>query len=281
MNAESLALFIDAWPLFRDSVLAAAIAGGVLGLVGVYVVLRRMVFLSAALSQCAGLGVALAFLAQVHLGISGAVASPFVGATVASLALVALLLLDRSGDAARRDAYLGIAFLVGSAGTLVVGTRIVAEVNDIESLLFGTAVAVLPDDLARLATVGAFVVALHLWWRRGFVAVVVDAVDAQVRGIPVRVVEGVLLASIAVGISVTTQILGALPAFAFSVLPAIFAIALARTVGAALMISAAVGIACGVGGYYLAFTWDLPVGATQTLVACVFAAAAGIIAKRR
>src|SRR5206468_12324584 len=49
--------FFAAWDLFRDPVFAAMIAGATLGYLGVYIVLRRMVFVSAALSQAAGLGV--------------------------------------------------------------------------------------------------------------------------------------------------------------------------------------------------------------------------------
>ena len=51
--------FIEGWELFRDPVLSAAIAGAVLGYLSVYIVLRRMVFVSAAVTQSAGLGVAL------------------------------------------------------------------------------------------------------------------------------------------------------------------------------------------------------------------------------
>ena len=57
MNA-TLQTFLDGWDVFRDPVLASFVAGATLGLLGVYIVLRRMVFVSAALSQAAGLGVA-------------------------------------------------------------------------------------------------------------------------------------------------------------------------------------------------------------------------------
>lgn len=268
---SSWSIFLESWPLFRDSVLAGGIAGGLLGLVGVYVVLRRMVFLAAAMSQCASLGVAVAFLVQIHVAAVAAIASPTVGATAFSVAVVCLLMLDRTADAARRDRTLGVAFLVGAAGTLVVGTRIVQEVTDIESILFGTAVAVLPEDLRTLALAAVAIVALHLWWRRGFIAIALDPVDARVRRIPVAIVETVLLVSVAVAISLTTEVLGALPAFAFSILPATFAVRVAPNVNAALVVAAIVGAFCGVAGYYLAFVWDLPVGATQTLVGVAFA----------
>jgi len=45
----------------------------------------------------------------------------------------------------------------------------------------------------------------------------------------------------------------------------------------ALVVAAAVGAACGAGGYYLAWRFDLPVGAAQTLLAVVFVALAAVV----
>lgn len=263
---EQWASFTESWPLFADSVVAGTLAGAVLGWLGTYIVLRRMVFLSAALSQVAGLGVTLSFWASLALGLPAWLASPTLGAAVLALGMVGWLMMDRSADAGRRDAYLGVAFLVGAAGTLVVGTRIVQELQDVQSLLFGTAVAVAPDDLRELVVVMVGAVALHLWWRRGFTAIALDSVDAQVRGLPVRLLELALLASLALTISVTTRILGALPAFAFSVLPAMGALRVARNVHMALWIALGLGAVAGFWGYFSAFAWELPVGASQTLV---------------
>lgn len=267
---NTISLFFESWALFGDSVYAGTIAGSVLGLVGVYVVLRRMVFLSAALSQAAGLGVTLAFWSQISLGASAAVVSPTLGATLATVAVIGVLMRRRDADA-DLNAPLGFVFLVGACGTLIVGTRIVEELQDVQTLLFGTAVAVLPEDLFELALVGATVLALHVWWRRGFVAVSVDFTDARVRGLPVALLDFALLASLAVMVATTTRILGALPAFAFSVLPAFAALSLSRNVGQALIFAAVLGGAAGFSGYLLAFLWELPVGAAQTAVAALIA----------
>ena len=94
-ETSSWAQFWDAYELFRDPMLCALIAGGVLGFLSVYVVLRRMVFVSAAVTQSAGLGVALAFFAEIHLGLHVA---PTVGAV--GLSLLATLLLMMEPDAA-------------------------------------------------------------------------------------------------------------------------------------------------------------------------------------
>lgn len=279
-DALTLSMFFESWELFREAALSGLVAGAVLGLMGVYVVLRRMVFLSAALSQMAGLGVAVAFYLKVTFGLSGWMVSPALGAFTMSLAAIAVVMSDR-GDASRRDAILGVLFLLGSAATLALGTRIVEEIQDIQTLLFGTAVAVVPEDFKWLTAFCAGLLVLHLWWWRGFVAVSVDRQDARIRGIHVGWVDLALLGSLALGISIVTRILGALPAFAFSVLPAVAALQLATNVQRSMWIAGFVGAACGFGGYVVAFLYSLPVGASQTLLCtAVVALAFGVAAIR-
>lgn len=268
MDDLTLQLFFDSWELFKDPAIAAMLLGGLLGMLGVYVVIKRMVFFSAALSQVAGLGVASSFWGKVAFGASWAT-SPYLGAATTCLVAVGYIMTQRGQTTANRDSALGLIFLLGSAGTLAVGTRIVQEVQDIESLLFGSAVAVLPEDFNMVVFTVVLLGALHLWWHRGFVVVSVDADDANVRGLKATFLEWALLLSLAAGIAVSTRVLGALPTFAFSVLPAMGALKLAPNVPQAMGIATFLGAAAGFGGYIAAFLYQLPVGASQTIVAAI------------
>jgi zinc transport system permease protein len=265
-DGSTLAQFFDAWELFRDPTLAGATAGVLLGFLGVYIVLRRMVFLSAALTQSAGLGVTIAFFLQIQIGLPHWLADPTVGAMAMTIGSSLVLTSRHPSVASRRDALLGWTYLVGAAGTLALGTRIVQEVHDIQTILFGSAVAILPESFLRYLAVAAVLLGLHLWWMRGFVEASFDPVGARVRGVPVAVLDGVLMVTLAVAISVSTRLLGALPVFAFSVLPAMAAVRLASNVPRALAVAAVLGGVAGFGGYVAAFAWSLPVGPTQTLL---------------
>jgi len=266
--------FIGAWELFRNPTLAGTLAGGLLGYLGVFVVLRRMVFLSAALSQCAGLGVTLAFYAQLHMGVAASVASPLLGAAALTMLGVLLPLSDRSELGSRRDGLLGLLFLGGSAGTVIVGTKIVQELQDVETLLFGSAVVVLDEQMIWIASISLLLWTLHLWWMRGFIQVSLDRQGARVRGLPVRALDIALLLSLALAISVFTRVLGALPVFAFSVLPAMAAVRLAPSVPLSLIMATVMGALSGFLGYLVAFFYELPVGPSQAGVAASFVLAA-------
>jgi zinc transport system permease protein len=263
----SLSVFFHSWGFFRDPVLAGSLVGAVLGLLGVYIVSRRMVFLSAALSQVAGFGVALALSAEANWGPVAVLASPSATTLAVTLLTAALLSIGRGDGGTRRDSWLGFAFLIGAAGSLALATRIGSGSHDIEAILFGSAVAVLPADFRLVLFVSVLLLLLHGWWRRGFVQVSVDAEGARVRGLPVRLLEVTLLVSVALAISLFTPILGALPVFAFTVLPAMAALRVSLSVPMSLLVAALIGAVSGFAGYVFAFLYDLPVGASQALTA--------------
>ena len=261
--------FWASWDLFRDAALAGMFAGAILGALGVYVLIRRMVFLSAALSQAASLGVAGAFWAQVQ-GAPPWLATPTLGALLGTL--LATGLAGIPGRSSRRDGLLGAIYLVGAAGTLAIGTKIVQELQDIESLLFGSGVAVLHEDFLIIAWLALALGVVQLWLHRGLLHVSLDRDGARVQRLPVRFLNVVLVLSLATAVSVSTRLLGALPVFAFMVLPALAALDIAQNPSQALLLSALFGAAAGLGGYWLAFSASLPVGAAQTLVAALLVA---------
>jgi zinc transport system permease protein len=273
--------FFAAWELFRAPALSGAIAGGLLGVVGTYVVLRRMVFLSAVLSQAAGLGIAGSWWLQAAVGIPAWLASPTLGATVATAGVVLAVTVGRSAAGRQREAVLGWIYLACEAGILALGTRVVHELHDIEELLHGSAVAVADEQLAFLAWIALGLLILHAWLHRGFVQVTLDEDGARVRGLPVLALELALVGSLALAVAVTTRTLGALPVFAFTVLPALAVLRWVPNVSVALLAAGVVGAMCGFAGYVAAWRWQLPVGAAQALVAVAVAGVGAGVARVR
>jgi zinc transport system permease protein len=264
--------FVAGLDLFFDPMLCSAVAGLVLGYLGVYIVLRRMVFVSAAITHSAGLGVALAFYGQLHLG-GHWVTSPVLGAFVFGLGATLVLSLDPERLRLTRESVIGLVFVFSSGAALLVGDRIAQESHDIHAILFGTAVMVSKGDLYGTLAVGGLTLAMHLWLRRGLVYTSFDEQSARVQLLPVRLLNGLLLLSIGLMVSVTTRALGALPVFAFSVLPAMAALRFSRRVHVALAAAAVLGALAALCGYVLSFFLRFPVGATQTVLAAVFAGA--------
>ena len=274
MEAGTWSEFVEGWELgiYANPVLAGAVAGALLGFLGVYVVLRRMVFVSAVVTQGAGLGVALSFLAQLKLGWD---IDPGYGAVATSLVFAALLVPDPARTGMTRETTLGLVYALGGGAAILVGSRIEVMAHDIHAILFGPAVVVSEVDLDRLVWVAVGVLSLHLWWFRGLTFASSDPIAARVQGLPVALLDLVLLLSIGISVGVAAHALGALPVFALSIMPATAALLLSR--GHLLLtfaVAGALGAAAGVLGYLVAFLYGFPVGGSQTVVAVLLAAAA-------
>lgn len=263
-TTSSWTQFWDAYELFRDPMLCALIAGGVLGFLSVYVVLRRMVFVSAAVTQSAGLGVALAFFTEIHLGLHVA---PTVGAVFLALLATLLLMLEPTRLRLTRESMLGLAYALTGGAAILVGDRISQEAHDVEAILFGTAVLVEREQLLAVAISGALILVLHLWWFRGLTFASFDRTGAMVQGLPVRALDSVLMISIGLMVGVSARALGALPVFAFSTLSAIAALMLDLRLPWTFLLATVTGAVAGLGGYLFAYFYNFPVGGSQTVCA--------------
>lgn len=260
------------WLLYRDPIICAVIAGLVLATLGVYVVARRIVFVSAALSQASALGVVLGFFLVSVFALSGTLAGILPVGLALILALLVVFALTLVGDAPSlgRDALLGIAFIVPTALTLVLGPKIPSEMHSVEELLHGSAVLVETGDLYAVAIAGAVVLIAQLLAFRGFIFASLDPLVAQTQGVAVRALDLVLFASIAIMTGLVTRALGAMPTFALTVLPAIAVLGLRVGLRNVFLLAALIGAASGGGGFLVAYMMDWSVGASQTLVAMGF-----------
>jgi zinc transport system permease protein len=276
--------------IFKDAIWVGGLAGALLGFIGVHVVLRRMVFASSAIAQAAALGVALSFWISAVVDparhaaghIAGPAAhlapsllfEPVLWAIAASLAATLVFIANPTHLHLTRESLLGFVFLASGAGAVIVGDKITQEAHDLNAILFGSAVVVQSMDLYLVAGATVLLLGGHVALWRALLFVGYDPMGAYVQGMPVRALNAFLFLSVGLAVALCTRALGALPVFAFSVLPAMAALALTARIGAVFVLALVLGAASGVGGYVVSFGADLPVGATQTATAVALLAAA-------
>jgi zinc transport system permease protein len=271
-SAPTFRQLIDGLPLFQDAITCGLLAGILLGFLGVYVVLRRMVFASA---------VALSFFLEIHFSfgehtarhitgeesrmtLSTVVFDPILWAVLCALGATLALIADPQRLRLTRESVLGLVYLLTGAGAIIIGDQITQEAHDINSILFGSAVVVRQVDLWMVA--GALVVILttQILTLRATVFASFDEAGARVAGLPVSRLNAHLFVSLGIAVALATRALGALPVFGFSVLPAMMALAITKRLGWVFALAAFIGGFCGVAGYVISFMLQLPVGATQT-----------------
>lgn len=274
--------FLGAREIWRDPLAAAVIAGALLGFLGVYVVLRRTVFVSAALTQLSTLGLIAAIVLEEQLGVEVERAS--VQLLVAVLFSVAGALVLGGMHAGRRlpaEAGVGMAYVLAGALALIGASRLVHVAHDLGAMVFGNAVAVPTSDLVVLAAVAAACAAVHALFAKELVFVSFDGETARALGVRAGLWNGILYLTLGLAIPPAARAIGALPTFAFLTLPASAALLAGRHLPRIFGLAAAIGAASAAVGYFLSWTAQIPTGATMVAVAGVFLVPAALLARAR
>ena len=263
--------------LSRDFLLHNALVGSVLvglvcPLVGVYFVLRRMIFLGVALPQLSAAGVAFAFLlksvAGVHqhgesgervLAIVGSLGFAFVG-------LLVLAALERQGRQTV-EARIGITYAFAAAASILFVAADPYGEAEMTHLLKGDIVTTTGTGLRLLAGVlGAVALALFAL-RKEFLLVSFDRDMAVVLGKRAALWDTVLYLLIGVTISFGVMTAGPLVTFGFLVAPPLTARLVTRHMPAFSVVAAAFGAVTAFVGFYFAYRFDLPLGPMDVALA--------------
>jgi zinc transport system permease protein len=274
--------FLEFWAgrdLWLEPMIAGVLAGGILGYIGVFVVLKRMVFVSAALSEISGVGVAFAFYVGAILGID-----PHAHGTIPILleptwfsllfacAAAALFSLRPGHRRLAAETIVGLGYIVASALVLAIlnSPRIAQEAHAVGDILFGNAVTVPRSQIYALFAASLAAVIAHLLFFKELLFVSYDPETALVQGVGVFRFELLLNLAVAVVISVATRAVGALPVFAFSVIPAAAALMITEKLRVTIALSILFGVVAAAVGYYVSWIEQLPTGASMVVVASVF-----------
>ena len=263
--------FWAARDIWRDPLLASVVAGALLGFLGIYVVLRRTVFVSAALTQLSTLGLIVALLAEERMGVEVEHAGVQLGVAVLFSVAGALVLGTlESGRRLPTESGVGIGYVVAGALVVLGANRLVHAAHDLNAMVFGNAVAVPFSDVLVLLGVTILCAVVHTVFQKEIVFASFDRETAEAMGIRARFWDGVLFATVGLAIPVSARALGALPVFAFLTIPASAALLVTGRLRRAFAIATVLGVVAAAGGYALSWIAQLPTGATMVALAAVF-----------
>jgi zinc transport system permease protein len=259
--------------LFRDALLGALIIATTCSILGVYVVLRRIVFVGAALAQISSAGVALA-LWLAGIAWAQSVASHPTGLALAvTLGGVLFLGLEAERAIVPKDAAIGIAYaMAGALGILLVAKATVGEAHDI--FLQGSILGITPGDVGVLVAAAIPVLILQIGFSRQVLYTSFDPETARTLGYRVRFWDLAFYLTLGLAIAAAMQFAGVLLVFSYLVLPAVTALLLARTMPGAIGLSVAAALLATIVGFSLSVTYDLPTA--PAIAACAGALAIGV-----
>lgn len=264
--------------LWRDALIASCLGAALLAGLGLYIVLSRNAFVTAATTNLAALGVEAVLLLAPTL--AGGVL-PLGGGIVFACIGVGLLGMPQSRSRIPGDAVLAAVVVGTSALTLLLGRFLGTEYHHVQAVLFGDAVVANSTELLALGAAGALTLLLH--WRFGsrFLLAVFDPENARVHGIRAGRWRLALALNIGLALAICVKSLGALSTFALAVMPPLAALALARGLRQAAALAIALGVSSAALGYYLSFELDLPVGPSITALAGILLVLSALVGRVR
>jgi ABC-type Mn2+/Zn2+ transport system permease subunit len=243
--------------------LIAMAAGGLAAIaccyLGVYVLLRRVVFVGVSIAQVSAAGVALGILIEF---------SPVTCSIVLTIVVVLLVAFSLAGRRVPREAVLGVIYVAGAAAAFLFLAGSAQADARTKEILFGN---ILTNEMGHLwLALGVFIPALliQLLFFKEFLLVAFDPESAAAMGFNSRFWDCLFFISLAAVVSAATMLVGVLLVFAFLVVPAATALILANRLKIILVVSVALGLLATLVGCYISYYWNPPPGPTISAVTC-------------
>lgn len=250
---------LDAVLLFRESLYGALVIALACSVLGVYVVLRRIVFVGAALAQLSSAGIALALFLS-GLGAATLGAHPVAMALVVTLAGALFFGMEGAGRGpVPPDATIGVTYAVAAAaGILLVAKAATGEAHDI--FLQGNILGITRKDTLVLLGVSVPVLLVHVLFYKEFLFVSFDRETARTLGYRVGGWNLLLYLTLGLVIAFAMQFAGVMLVFNFLVLPAVTGLLLGRGMAGVFTWSVVSALVAAVIGFILSVPYDLPTG---------------------
>jgi zinc transport system permease protein len=242
---------------FQKALMIAVLASVAAGIMGTYIVIRRISLITGSIAHSAfgGLGLSL------FMGFN-----PLLGATGFSIISAALIAFFRKKSNYRLDTLLSFLWSTGMALGLVFIFMTPGYATDLNSFLFGNILLVSNFDLIFIIVLNLAIIATVLLLYNPFLAVSFDEEYASTRNLPVSLIYLVLLSLIALTIVAVIKVVGIVLMIALLTIPAASAQMFSRTVKEIMLASILISLFSMLAGLFLSVAMDFPPGPIIVLI---------------
>ncbi len=251
----------------QNALVTGLLAAVACGVVGSYVVVRRISYIAGSIAHCVlgGMGAA-RYLSVVH---GWEWCHPLYGALTSALLAALVIGWVSLRFRQREDTVIGTVWALGMA----VGILFIYETpgynEDLMSYLFGNILLVSGREMWLMVVLDVVVVTLGLLFHKSLLAVCFDEEFARLRGIPVEVFYLLLLCLTALTVVVLVTVVGIVLVIALLTLPAAASSQFSRTLWQMMAGAVLISMVVTSLGITLSYSPNLPAGATIIILACV------------
>lgn len=267
--------FINAlqYTWLQRAMISAILIGIVCSIIGVFIILRGMIFLGEALAHSAFAGAALAILLGYNDPIFMIIAFGLITALGVNYVNEKEIMKD--------EIIIGISFTFFMALAVLFIGLMKSYTSSVQSILFGRILLITTRNFVLLWITTFLVVGSILSLKKEFYFITFNESLARTSGIPVTPLNYFFMILVALSIDVSITAIGAILVFAMLVIPAAAAFQWTYEMNRMLIISPIFGILSTVGGLYVSFIYNLPSGATIVLLSTGIFAISFIISPKR
>ena len=240
--------FIEICRTFPYALLCGCLLAVSCSAFGVFVLTKRLVFISIAMSECSACGIALASLFCL---------SPVLGASAMTLFAVCMLSCDWERWRIPRDAILGGVFVFASALSVLLVSRSGMGLLEVKVLLYGDLLLVSPEEFRQILCVHLPLLVLLLLCLKPLLYAFLDSDGAKVAGLPVRMIEIGFFIALGFLISSAAKTAGSLLVFCYLSVPPAIGLLMSRKMWVVIFTASICGIASTLFGLVASYHWDL------------------------
>ncbi|MBA7508807.1 Manganese transport system membrane protein MntB [subsurface metagenome] len=245
------------YEFMRNAVIAAVLVNIACGIVGTYVVIKKIVFISGGISHAAFGGIGLGYF----LGIP-----PIVAAIPFSLISAITIGLISKRSKLSEDAAIGIIWAVGMASGIIFINLTPGYAPDLFSYLFGNILTIPVSDLYIMFAMDLIVILIVALFFKEFYAISFDEEFSTVTGIPNRILYLVILCMVALSVVVLIRIVGIILVIALLTIPSSICRQFTYNMKKLIISSIVTGIILTITGLWISYLLDLASGATIILL---------------
>jgi len=245
------------YEFMRNALMAGLLAALACGVIGVYVVVKRIVFISGGIAHTAFGGVGLGYLLNIN---------PILGALIFSLASALGIGFAIRKTKLPEDTAIGVIWAVGMAlGIIFIGLA-PGYAPDLFSYLFGNILTVPAIDLIFMLVLDIIILTVVVMFYKELLALSFDEEFSTVVGVPVGKLYFLLLSMIALTVVVLIRVVGIILVIALLTIPPTLARQFTYDLRKMMLLSIVFGAVFTFGGLWLSYELDLASGATIILL---------------
>ena len=258
------------YDFIRNALITGILTSIICGLIGPFVVVKRLVFISGGISHIAFGGLGLFYFLQLN---------PLFGAFITAVLTAVILSFTNQNKSNNSDARIGILWSLGMAIGIIFISLTPGFAPNLMTYLFGNILTVSRESMLITLALNILIALTLLLLYKEFVSIAFDSEFSKVQGIPVPQLDTLLLVLISITIVLLIQIVGIILVIAMLTIPTMIALSFAGNFFRVIQLSILIGIIMTLSGLFSSFYLDLPSGPVIIITGAVMLGFITLISK--